>query len=475
MSFVFFDTETTGLRRGFDQIIHFAAIKTDNDLVEIDRFETRCRLLPFVVPNPLALMTNGITIEQLNDKRLRSHYAMVAEIQRTLVDWSPSIFVGYNSIRFDEEMLRHALFQTLRPPFLTSNPRNGRGDALSLMMAASALSPAAIRVPREANGRATFRLGPMAAANNVAHGQAHEAMSDAEATLELCRIVRERSFDVWQRFVRFSSKASVRDFVDSGDGFVLTEFFAGNAYHAPVVCIGNDPGNPNGRLCLSLGSDVEALAAASDDELKTALACKPSPIRWLRTNAAPTVTALLDATEEMVDAAAVEQLEMLARRVREDEALCLRLTTIYVAHRPPWPTSSYAEGRIYNGSLPNSDDENRMYDFHDASWRDAYAIVQRFEDDRLRTFGLRLVYLGDRSVMHDDVRRSVEADMTNRLMDEGPEGYSLQRALRETEAILVEDAGNSILIDYRAHLIERIGRVREFQKTLNAIKTEETT
>jgi exodeoxyribonuclease-1 len=425
-----------------------------------------------VVPNPSALTTNGITIEQLNDRQLPSHDVMVAEIQRTLIDWSPSIFVGYNSIRFDEEMLRHALFQTLRPAFLTSNPRNGRADALTLMMAASALSPAAITVPREANGRAIFRLGAMAMANGVAHAKAHDAMSDATAMLELCRVVRERSSDVWQRFVRFSSKASVRDFVDSGDGFVLTEFFGGNAYHAPVVCIGNDPGTANGRLCLSLDTDLGALFAAADNDLKTALACKPSPIRWLRVNAAPTVTTLFDATEEMLGSNSVEQLEELARRVREDEAFRLRLTTSYVANRLPWPTSSYVEGRIYDGALPNSNDEHRMHEFHDSSWRDAYAIVQRFQDDRLRTFGMRLIYLGDRSVLPDDVRLSVEMEMINRLMDDGPEGYPLQRALRETEAMLLKEAGNGVLTGYRAYLVKRLERVREFQKTINVTSTQ---
>jgi exodeoxyribonuclease-1 len=472
MSFVFFDTETTGLRRGFDQIVHFAAIKTDNDLIELDRFETRCRLLPYVVPNPSALTTSGITIEQLNDKQLPLHDVMVAKIQRTLIDWSPSIFVGYNSIRFDEEMLRHALFQTLRPAFLTSSHRNGRADALSLMMAASALSPAAISVPRDANGRAIFRLGAMAAANGVTHGQVHDAMSDALAMLDLCRIVRDRSSDVWQRFVRFSNKASVRDFVDSGDGFVLTEFFGGSAYHAPVVCIGNDPGTPNGRLCLSLNLDLETIIAATAPDLQAALACKPSPIRRLRVNAAPTVTTLFDATEEMVGGASVEHLEELARRVREDEALRLRLTACYVASRPPWPISSYVEGRIYDGALPSLDDEHRMRDFHDTSWRDAYAIVQRFKDDRLRTFGLRLIYLGDRSVLPDDVRRVVETEMINRLMDDNPEGYPLERALLDTEAMLLQEPGNGVLAGYRAYLVERLERVRAFRRTLNMGSTQ---
>jgi hypothetical protein len=94
MSFVFLDTETTGLRHGFDQIVHFAAIRTDNDLNEIDRFEARSRLLPHVVPHPSALRTNGLPIARLVDEGLPSHYEMVLAIRRKLLSWSPSIFVG---------------------------------------------------------------------------------------------------------------------------------------------------------------------------------------------------------------------------------------------------------------------------------------------------------------------------------------------------------------------------------------------
>jgi len=67
------------LRKGFDQIVHFAAIKTDNDLVETDRFETRSRLLPYVVPNPAALRLSGLSIERLSDKQLPTHCEMVAK------------------------------------------------------------------------------------------------------------------------------------------------------------------------------------------------------------------------------------------------------------------------------------------------------------------------------------------------------------------------------------------------------------
>ena len=46
MSFIFYDTETTGTHSAFDQILQFAAVRTDDDLQEIERFEVRSRLLP---------------------------------------------------------------------------------------------------------------------------------------------------------------------------------------------------------------------------------------------------------------------------------------------------------------------------------------------------------------------------------------------------------------------------------------------
>ena len=56
MAYVFYDTETTGIDTTFDQILQFAAIRTDEDLNELDRFEIRCRLLPHVIPAPGALL-----------------------------------------------------------------------------------------------------------------------------------------------------------------------------------------------------------------------------------------------------------------------------------------------------------------------------------------------------------------------------------------------------------------------------------
>ncbi|WP_159729490.1 exodeoxyribonuclease I [Methylosinus sp. Ce-a6] len=463
MTFVFFDTETTGLKRGFDQILHFAAVRTDANLNEVARFEARSRLQPHVLPHPSAMRTNGLPIEWLTDTNLPSHYAMVGDIRRTLISWSPAVFVGFNSIRFDEEMLRHALFQSLYPAYLTSNHRNCRADALSLVMAADAVSPAQLVVPVGEEGRRTFRLQQLAAANGVVHGRAHDAMSDVLATVELCRLVLHRSPELWQRFVRFSNKATVSDFVDAEDGFVLTEFYGGQAYHAPVVCIGLDPDQSNGRLCLNLNQDIGQLAAMNDVELKAHLSQKPSPIRRFRVNSAPTLTAFFDAPEHMLDGGLIGHIEDQARRVKADSYLRARLVAAYIAAREPYPLSPHLEERIYNG-FPRPDDEGRMNAFHEASWPDRLAIVQSFEDDRLRWFGLRLIYCEARGVLPATVKAEIERRLADQLAGDGSGCFTYELALAETDKLMGEGADHDGLLSrYRIYLQHRSARAAAFR------------
>lgn len=51
MAFIFYDTETTGADRCFDQILQFAAVLTDDGLNVVDSFEIRSRLLPHIAPH----------------------------------------------------------------------------------------------------------------------------------------------------------------------------------------------------------------------------------------------------------------------------------------------------------------------------------------------------------------------------------------------------------------------------------------
>jgi exodeoxyribonuclease-1 len=248
-------------------------------------------------------------------------------------------------------------------------------------------------------------------------------------------------------------KATVGDFVISEDGFYLTEFFGNEAYHTPVVCVGRDPEQANGRLCLRLDIDIERFASMADEGLRVELAVKPSPVRRLRINAAPTLTAFYDAPDQMLNGVDLDSLEVRARRIKENSLFCARVVSSYVATREPRLSSPHVEGQIYDG-FPGPDDEARMAAFHDASWPEALDIVQNFDDERLRTFGLRLIYFGGRSVLPDDIRLNVERGLTDRLVSDDAGGLTLEQALRETDMFLggSETDAEGILTDYRTYL-----------------------
>ena len=467
MSFVFFDTETTGLRSGFDQIVRFAAIRTDLELNELERFEARSRVLPHVLPHPQALLTNGLTIDQLTDVSLPSHYAMVTDIERVLRAWSPAMFVGFNSIRFDEEMLRQAFFQNLYPPYLTSLRGNCRADALTLIMAADAVSPAQIIVPIGPNGRRTFRLDQLALANGILH-QAHEALSDVLATISLCRLIHQRSPELWGRFARFSNKAAVADFVDAGEAFILTEFFGAQAYHTPVVCIGGDPAQPNNRYCLSLNLDYATVAAMVAGDLPAFFAQKPCPLRRIRVNAAPTITALYDAAEHMLVDLTLEQVETRASSVLNDGTLCARLIETYAAGRPAYPAATCIETRIYE-SFAKPYDEARMRKFHEAPWPERHQIVETLEDERLRWFGRRLVYYEARSHLSASALPDIERHLLDRLFEDEPGFFTFRQALDEVDRLSLETpTAMEALSSYRLHLLDRQVRAADYLARLAA-------
>lgn len=164
------------------------------------------------------------------------------------------------------------------------------------------------------------------------------------------------------------------DFVDAEDGFVLSEFFGGQAYYSAVVCIGYDLDQANGQLCLDLNKDIGWLAVMSNVELRLRLAEKRSPIRHLRINTALILTALFDALTHMLSSSSIDDIKSRTYRVKNDTALRDRLILNYVVSCEPFPLSPHIEERIYNGFLgPNN--ETRMAASHKASWPDRFAIM----------------------------------------------------------------------------------------------------
>ena len=120
-SFIIYDLETTGLDPAWNVPLQAALIHTDEGLRPLSELSLRCALQAHIVPSPGALMTTGIRPEQFEQAPMSS-LDLLGQIARAIRAWSPATMIGYNSLHFDEEVLRHSFFTHLLPPY--QSPRS---------------------------------------------------------------------------------------------------------------------------------------------------------------------------------------------------------------------------------------------------------------------------------------------------------------------------------------------------------------
>lgn len=416
MSLVFYDTETTGTETFFDQILQFAAVKTDEDLKELDRFEIRCRILPHVVPAPGAMHVTGVKVLQLTDTSYPSHYEMVRAIVAKLKAWSPALFLGWNSIRFDEDLVRQALYKTLHKPYLTNSDGNTRSDVMRIVQACSLFAPEVLTFPADALGQKIFKLDQVAPANGFKHDNAHDAMGDVQATIHMCRLLLDKAPHVWSAFMRFSKKASVADYIREETVFCLSEFYFGLPYSYLVTEIGVNPENGAEHFVYDLNVDPESIGRLSEAELSDRIAQSPKPVRKLKANAAPMIFPADDAPDcckgrEL----GIDGLCRRAEALKSDDLLCQRLITAARNQKEEYPPSPHVEKQIYDG-FPSRTDEQLMEAFHTVPWANRVAIVEKFQDPRLRTIGRQLIYLERPDLLDQKVRRELDLATAKRVL-----------------------------------------------------------
>ncbi len=191
-SFLWHDYETFGALARRDRPAQFAAIRTDADLNEIgEPINIFCKPANDFLPDPQSCLITHITPQQCLEQGLPEH-EFAAQIERALAA-TGTIGVGYNTIRFDDEITRFMFWRNLIDPYAREwQNQCGRWDIMDMVRTTYALRPEGINWPLNDEGKPSFRLEHLTAANGISHTAAHDALSDVRATVALAKLIKDK-------------------------------------------------------------------------------------------------------------------------------------------------------------------------------------------------------------------------------------------------------------------------------------------
>lgn len=399
-TFFWHDYETFGADPRWDRPAQFAGVRTDAALQPVgEPVVLYCQPLPDYLPDPQSCLITGITPQQCQQRGL-PEYAfadrVLAELERP-----GTIGVGYNSIRFDDEFTRFLLWRNLRDPY-GREWRNGCGrwDLLDVVRMTWALRPQGLQWPQHADGRPSFRLEDLTAANGIAHGQAHDALSDVWATLALARLIRERQPRLFDFALGLRRRERVLEVLGlpapAGQAspfvHISGQFPVERGCMAVMWPLAQHPRHRNELLAWDLRHDPRELADLQPDEARQRLFTRQSalpagvqrlPLKTIHLNRSPMVAPVT----VLRQGGAMERfgfdwssIERHARYAAELPDLSALWQTLYAT--PPREEAVDVDAALYDGFLGDEDrrrlERLRQADPGDPQWR-----TQGFDDPRL--------------------------------------------------------------------------------------------
>jgi len=413
-TYLFYDLETTGLNKAFDQILSFAAIRTDMAFHEIDRHELSVRLRPDVIISPRAIMTHRIPVAE--SLRGVPEYDAVLQIHKWM-NAPRTISLGYNTLGFDDEFLRFSFHRNLLPPY-THQYANGcrRMDVLPCTVVYRLYSEETLAWP-EIDGKPTLKLEHLNEANRFVSGRAHDAMVDVEATVALARrLSKERK--IWHFLSGcFDKRLDAERLADlpvaSKDGsashqqglLVSHDMGKENAYQAPVISLGNSIPYSNQTLWLRL--DLP--------ELRTTTAKTVSDTTWVVRKRLGEPPFILPPRDRYWQRLSEERRELAVQNLdwlSSHPDLFREIISFHQNFRYPEIPDLDPDAALYQMGFLSSREEALCRRFHEAPFHEKAEVITRFPKTETRTLARRIL-------MRNRPRAPIEADMIdwNRYME----------------------------------------------------------
>ncbi len=298
-SFYFYDLETSGFNPREARIMQFGGQRTNLDMEPIgDPHNVLIKLSEDVLPEPDAILVTGITPQQTKANGITE--AEFLKIFAKEIAVPGTIFVGFNSVRFDDEFMRYLHYRNFYDPYEWQwQDSKSRWDMLDVVRMTRALRPDGIKWPVDAEGKPGNRLESLASINKLEHSNAHDALSDVQATIGLAKLLKTKQPKLFEYLLTMRDKKSVAKLVDEGQPFVYTSGkYDGKFAKTTVVTKLAQHPKKQGALVYDLRFDPTEFASLSPQKLAEAWVRRHDdpapklPVKTLQFNRCPAVAPL---------------------------------------------------------------------------------------------------------------------------------------------------------------------------------------
>ena len=402
-SFFWFDFETFGVNPVKDRPSQFAGIRTDFDFNIIDDpINIYCKPSNDFIPHPEACLITGITPQHAlqngipeNEFFKQIHFQLSA---------SNTCSAGYNSIRFDDEVVRHGFYRNFYDAYAREwQNGNSRWDIIDLLRMTHALRPEGINWPTDENGVVSFRLEKLSKANGIEHEDAHDALADVYATINMAKLVKQQQPKLFEFLFSMRDKRQVMTEIDviNHKPFVHSSGMLGkeHQYTGVMLPLLMHPTNKNSVICYDLTKPCEDLSTLSIEEIKQRIFTRQDdlpedvlrlPIKEVHFNKCPAVAPIGVLNKESQQRLNIDLQACIAfaELIKKDiKSIANNIRDVYKSNK--YEAVTNPDHALYSGGFFSHSDKNEMDVIRKTEFKFLKNMKFEFKDPRLETMLFR--------------------------------------------------------------------------------------
>jgi len=246
--------------------MQFAGQRTDMDLNPVGQpVNVLVKLSDDVLPDPDAILITGITPQQTAQDGLTEHEFLQFFYEEVVMP--DTVFVGYNSIRFDDEFMRCLHYRNFYDAYEWQWKQGcGRWDLLDVVRMTRALRPEGIEWLMTEDGKPTNRLELITKLNGLDHENAHDALNDVYASIAVAQLIKTKQPKLFEWLLRLRTKDAVKEFLAANKTFIYSSGKYANETEKTAVAARLSQ-NEQGVLAYDLRHDPTPYLALTAEQL----------------------------------------------------------------------------------------------------------------------------------------------------------------------------------------------------------------